>query len=196
MDNPYLHHLTLEQLQQPVPGANENDATSQEEIDMMLHLMLKARLPALAAPQLGVRDRVVAVDLSRTGGSPIVLVDPTVEWASGEHQSDLEGCPSLPEVRVRVARPVQVIVRANSRNGQIIRLHAGGLLARILQHTIDHLNGVSLLDHLGPREQDALRRRLRHNRPRCPMPASSDEPEKIPPEPRRSRARAHALGAA
>ncbi|HKK08687.1 MAG TPA: peptide deformylase [Gemmatimonadota bacterium] len=132
-------------------------------IDRMLYLICVTGHPALSGPQIGFDGRIVVVDLSGTGRRPIVLVDPEVTSRSSETEIAEEGCIQLPGLRVAVQRPLVVGVRARSRSGQTVHLHAGGLLGRILQHHLDHLDGRTLLDRMpaGPRHTyvERLRRR-------------------------------------
>ena len=111
-------------------------------IQRLAHDMLETMYPAagigLAAPQVGVQKRVIVVDV---GEGPLVLVNPTISAAEGE-QLGLEGCLSLPDLVGEVRRAEWVTVNGLNGQGRPVRLEGEGLLARVLQHEIDHLNGI------------------------------------------------------
>ena len=103
----------------------------------------------LAATQVGVAKQVITIDVSYTDEKPnlIVLVNPELFSKSGSCVSE-EGCLSLPEIREDVERAEQVVVRALGRDGEPIEISAEGFLATAIQHEMDHLEGVLLIDHL------------------------------------------------
>jgi peptide deformylase len=105
----------------------------------------------LAATQLGTLHRVLVYRVEPD--SPVnALVNPELEWSSGEKEWMEEGCLSLPGVHVDVERPVHVRVRARDAGGDEILVEASGLEARVIQHEMDHLDGVLILDRT-PRDQ-------------------------------------------
>ena len=104
----------------------------------MLETMYDASGVGLAAPQVGVQQRVIVVDV---GESPIILVNPKITAAEGE-QVGLEGCLSLPDLVGAVRRAEWVAVRGLNRRGRPITVEGEGLLARAFQHEVDHLNGI------------------------------------------------------
>jgi peptide deformylase len=115
----------------------------------MIDTMHAAPGIGLAAPQVGEALRVVVLDLS-VGARPddlLVLINP--EWVSREGmQLEEESCLSLPGLSATVARPARVVVRGQDRGGQTIEVAGDGLLARALQHEIDHLDGLLFIDRL------------------------------------------------
>lgn len=117
-------------------------------IDEMLGLMRSAGHLALCGPVVGLPLRVITIDLATSGQSQIVLINPQIEEVSIECQRDLEGCLATPELKAHVDRPVWVVVSGLSRTGRAVRLRAGGILGRIIQHQIDHLDGVTLVDRM------------------------------------------------
>jgi len=126
------------------------DATLAAEIERMGALMSDALGIGLAATQLGVLHRVLVYRTEPE--DPIVaLVNPVLEWASEELEPLEEGCLSLPGVRVEVERPAEVRVRAYDAAGEELAVSASGLEARVIQHEIDHLDGILILDRV-PRE--------------------------------------------
>jgi peptide deformylase len=104
----------------------------------MLETMYDAPGVGLAAPQVGVLQRVVVVDV---GEEPILLINPQVTAAEGE-QVGLEGCLSLPDLVGEVPRAEWVVAKGLDRRGRPITVEGEGLLARALQHEVDHLNGI------------------------------------------------------
>ncbi|MFQ5690586.1 MAG: peptide deformylase [Gemmatimonadota bacterium] len=171
MSTLYLRHYRQEDVRN-AGAVEEIDAEVEEQIDGMLSLLRKTRYPAIAGPQVGLYRRIIAVDLSRAGRSPVVLINPEVEAVSLERQIDLEGCLLLPGLMARVARAERVTVRGLARTGHPVRIEAGGLLARILQHQIDHLDGTLILDRVDTTQRALLARRARVQVPRCFLPES------------------------
>jgi len=112
----------------------------------------------LAAPQVGVLKRVIVYDLG-DDGNPVALCNPVIVSSGDELELDEEGCLSLPGITVEVERPTTVVCEALSLKGTPVSIEAEGLHARLLQHEIDHLDGVLIIDRATPEERkDALRR--------------------------------------
>jgi peptide deformylase len=134
-------------------------------IDDLLDTLRAAHGVGLAAPQVGVRQRVCVVDVSggRRPEDLLVLVNPAFEARDGM-QLELEGCLSLPGIEATVARPARVRVRHLDREGRQRTVTGDGLLARALQHEIDHLDGVLFVDRLPGLSRRILLRRLRRRR--------------------------------
>jgi peptide deformylase len=111
----------------------------------------------LAAPQVGISKRVIVLDLRREDhdDEPIALVNPRLTWKSTETAKQTEGCLSIPGLEEIVERPAKVRVEARDPEGEPIELEADDLLARALQHEIDHLDGILFLDRVS-----ALKRRM------------------------------------
>src|SRR5919202_1444332 len=121
------------------------DAALAEEVRRMGQVMNDALGIGLAATQVGVMHRVLVYRVDPEG--PVAgLVNPFLEWASQEREGMDEGCLSLPGVLVEVERPVHVRVRARDERGDDLLIEAFGLEARVLQHEMDHLDGVLILD--------------------------------------------------
>jgi peptide deformylase len=114
----------------------------------------------LAATQLGVMHRVL-VYRTELEGAVAALVNPELEWASKEKETAEEGCLSLPSVVVEVERPVHVRVRALDERGDPILVEASGLEARVIQHEMDHLDGVLILDKTSRDQRKQAMRALR-----------------------------------
>jgi len=127
----------------------------------------------LAANQVGLLSRVIVV---RLGEEERVLLNPEVIWRSEELELDCEACLSVPGVEADLARPKEVRVRAQDEDGKEVDLALEGLLARVLLHEIDHLDGVLYIDHLPAGERRRLLRQyqeLRGRESRDKKPAHS-----------------------
>ncbi|MGI8427957.1 MAG: peptide deformylase [Solirubrobacteraceae bacterium] len=139
------------------------DDTLVAEVERMGELMSDALGVGLAATQVGVVHRVLVYRVAQQA-SIAALVNPEIEWSGREQETIEEGCLSLPTVLVDVERPIHVRVRAFNELGERILVEASGLEARVIQHEIDHLDGVLILDR-APREQrKAAMRALREAR--------------------------------
>jgi peptide deformylase len=121
------------------------DDALREEVQRMGVLMDNALGIGLAATQVGVMHRLLVYRVS-ADAQLAALVNPSVEWKSKEEEIAEEGCLSLPLVHVDVERPVHVRVSAHDEHGDPITIEASGLEARVIQHEIDHLDGVLILD--------------------------------------------------
>ena len=116
----------------------------------------------LAAPQVGILKRLIVIDLDRDNpeGDPLVLFNPKVQSIEGELVAE-EGCLSLPGITADVKRAAKVVVTAQNIDGAPIRLEGEDLLARALQHEIDHLDGILFIDHVSGLKRKLLRGKLR-----------------------------------
>jgi peptide deformylase len=130
------------------------------EVQRMGELMHDALGVGLAATQLGVLHRVLVY---RTDAEDPVtaLVNPVLEWVSEELESAMEGCLSLPGVHVEVERPARVRVSARDPSGGELRVEAEGLAARVIQHEVDHLDGVLILDRISRQARKEAMRAMR-----------------------------------
>jgi peptide deformylase len=119
-------------------------------MDDMLETMYDAPGVGLAAIQIGVPKRIVVIDTARDGEDkrPLFLANPEIVWSSEEKRVYQEGCLSIPDFMDDVERPERVRARFLDRNGEAQVIDADGLLATVLQHEIDHLNGVLFIDYL------------------------------------------------
>jgi len=130
------------------------------EVERMGELMIDAIGVGLAANQVGVLHRLLVYRIQQD--SPVIaLVNPEIEWKGGEEEIMEEGCLSLPAVLVDVERPLHVRVRARDERGEEILVEATGLEARVIQHEIDHLDGVLILDRTARDQRKEAMRALR-----------------------------------
>lgn len=130
-------------------------------IEDMRETMHGASGVGLAAPQVGESLRLCLIDLSagRRPNQMLVLINPELVESDGLQLKE-EGCLSVPGIEATVPRPLRVTVRAMDRDGDVRDIRAEGLLARAIQHEVDHLNGILFLDRLRPVYRWALRRRI------------------------------------
>ena len=132
-------------------------------MDDMLDTMYDAPGIGLAAPQVGVQQRIIVADVSKheEERNPYQMVNPEVIWSSREFFDYEEGCLSLPEQYADVSRPKQVKISYLDRDGSSRLVEAEDLLAVCLQHEIDHLEGVLFVDHITKLKRDLILRKLR-----------------------------------
>ena len=132
----------------------------------MFDTMYDAEGIGLAAPQVGISERVMVVDVADEDGRHHVhaLVNPEIVEAARETDKATEGCLSIPGIEEDVTRPVRVVVEGLSPSGEPVRIEAEGLLARALQHEVDHLDGILFIDHLSPLKRGILMRKWRKKR--------------------------------
>ena len=131
-------------------------------MDDMLETMYRAPGIGLAAPQIGVLQRVIVVDVADKGEKPqpFAMANPEILWHSDETSVHNEGCLSLPDHYADVTRPKQVRLRYIDRDGEVRELDADNLLATCVQHEIDHLNGVLFIDHISLLKRNMILRKL------------------------------------
>ncbi|GMV38931.1 MAG: peptide deformylase [Myxococcales bacterium] len=149
------------------PDVTNVDGDLVRLLDDMAETMYHARGIGLAAPQVGVSARVITVDVSGPedrGRGLLQLVNPRIVESHGEGAME-EGCLSFPGIAAEIKRPSEILVQAWDRDGRELQITAGGLLAVCLQHEIDHLDGVTFVDHLtGLRKKLVMREYARARR--------------------------------
>ncbi len=128
----------------------------------MLETMYQAPGIGLAAPQVGVSKRVIVVDVGKTEETrnPLCLANPEILSVSDEDNTYEEGCLSVPEHYASVVRPKSIRLRYLDAQNEIRELEADGLLATVLQHEMDHLDGVLFIDHLSSLRRSIIVRKL------------------------------------
>lgn len=115
----------------------------------MVQTMTKGQGIGLAAPQVGVLRRVIVVHGDFKGQRILCLINPKITKMSKEKEKDMEGCLSFPEIFLEIKRAKEVEVKGLDINGKKVKIKAKGLLARALQHEIDHLDGILFFNRLG-----------------------------------------------
>jgi peptide deformylase len=131
-------------------------------VEEMFDSMYAAQGIGLAAPQIGISKQITVVDVSfkERPEDKLVLINPEILDQEGK-QVEEEGCLSLPEIREKVQRNAWVKVRAQNEKGEFFEVEGEELLARALQHEIDHLNGILFIDRLSRLKRDLVQRRIR-----------------------------------
>lgn len=124
----------------------------------MFETMYHAEGIGLAAPQIGISTRVIVIDIRKDGeeGKQIALVNPRLAWSSDHTAKQSEGCLSIPGLEEVVERPAEVRVEGHDPHGEPVSISADELLARALQHEIDHLDGMLFLDRVSPLKRKML----------------------------------------
>ena len=133
-------------------------------MDDMLETMYANDGMGLAAPQVGVEKRVIVMDLNAgdEGTKPAVMkfANPEIIWASSKTCSEDEACISVPNLYAPVVRPTEVKIRYLDENNKSIEMDLDGLMARCVQHEIDHLDGILYIDHLSRLKREIILRKL------------------------------------
>lgn len=143
-------------------------------MDDMLQTMYHDEGVGLAAPQVGVLQRVIVLDLKKddeterpNGFYPLYIANPEVVEKSEELVIAIEGCLSLPEQRIEMARPSEIKLKYLDYNNDMVELKTAGWLARAIQHEIDHLDGKLLIDYLSSVKKDSALRKLKKLKKHC-----------------------------
>ncbi len=142
------------------------DARLHQIFDDMAETMYEAPGVGLAAPQVGLTERIMVVDVApllqegETNVGLLKIINPEIIESSGKSTFE-EGCLSLPLLLEPIDRPAEVTVKFLEPNGQERLLKASGILATALQHEIDHLNGVLILDYLSPLKRSSYKSKLK-----------------------------------
>jgi len=147
-------------LRTPARAVEAIDARIHALIEDMFETMYDAPGIGLAATQIDVHEQVVVMDLSETGDEPLVLINPEVIEREAPCDVAEEGCLSINGYVDNVERPERVKIRALNRDGEAFELEAEGLMARCIQHELDHLEGRLFIDHLSDLKRKRLRRRF------------------------------------
>lgn len=145
----------LREKARPVPVINK---AIEKLLTDMAQTMYDAEGIGLAANQVGIAKRIVVVDV---GQELIELVNPEIVDKSEDQARAYEGCLSLPGLRGQVTRPAEITVRYMDRHGETHEIHAKDLLARCIQHEVDHLDGILFTDYIPPDEIEQVREEKR-----------------------------------
>ena len=150
-------------LRQPTDELERIDGQVQKMIDQMAATMYTAPGVGLAAIQVGWDKSVLIYDIAppEEGRSLNVLINPRIVGKEGEILSENEGCLSVPEFRADVKRFASILVEGLDRDGRPLKLEAHGMLAIVLQHEIDHLNGTLFIDRISSLKRQLYKRRVK-----------------------------------
>lgn len=151
------------------------DDTIRKQMDDMVETMYAENGMGLAAPQVGISNRVIVMDIARKDEDPVIfkMANPEIIWESPEIKSYEEGCLSVPEHYAEVKRPASVKIRFIDYENEIREIEADGVLAVCVQHEIDHLNGVLFIDHLSSLKRGIIARKLLKAKKAMAEPASA-----------------------
>ncbi|WP_142849090.1 peptide deformylase [Telmatospirillum sp. J64-1] len=148
----------LKQVSKPVEKVDDD---LRRLMDDMLETMYAAPGIGLAAVQVGVHKRVLVLDIGEEGNrQPVRMANPEIIWVSDDDAPYEEGCLSVPEHYAEVVRPRAIRVRYIDHENEIRELEADGLLAVVIQHEMDHLDGILFLDHLSALKRNMILRKL------------------------------------
>jgi peptide deformylase len=138
------------------------DAEVKKLVADMFETMYAAPGVGLAAIQVGVRKRIVTIDATRGEEEkrPFALINPEILWFSDEKLVHEEGCLSIPDYTDEVKRPAKIKARFLDLEGRTIEVEAEELFARVLQHEVDHINGVLFIDHLSKLKRDRVEKKF------------------------------------
>lgn len=150
-------------LKEKAAPVEDIDGSLQRLIDDMIETMYAAPGIGLAAPQVGVSKKLIVTDIGTDENDReiplLVLINPEIISSENEIESE-EGCLSLPDYRTNVKRAEKVFVRALNREGNPVEIEGSGLLSRALQHEIDHLNGILLIDRISSIKREFFKKRF------------------------------------
>ena len=152
LDKPPLeiHYLGDRVLRQPAKRVAKVDQSIRQIAQEMLQTMYSADGIGLAAPQVGIHKQIIVIDCEPDNpeNKPLVLINPTIKHFGSQLCDAQEGCLSIPGVYLDVTRSEEIEVTYKDENGRPQTLKANGLLARAIQHEMDHLNGVMFVDRV------------------------------------------------
>ncbi|WP_417798770.1 peptide deformylase [Terasakiella pusilla] len=149
----------LKKRAQPVEEVTDDIRTL---LDDMVETMYDAPGIGLAAPQVGVLQQIIVVDVTDEDEEPLAykMINPEITWSSDDLSIYEEGCLSVPQSYSEVERPAEIKVTYLDENGAAQELEADGLLATCIQHEIDHLNGTLFIDHISRIKRSIIMRKL------------------------------------
>lgn len=178
-------------LKQKAPPVKAVTDAERAELDDLLETMYAAQGIGLAATQVGIMKRLLVLDVEQTSeecshgghphthavpGKPMKFVNPEIIWSSDALNTYKEGCLSFPAHYADVKRPAEVKIRYLDERGNEQELHARGLLATCIQHEIDHLDGITFVDHLSRIRRDMILRKLKKAKKQGSLPARTGNP--------------------
>ena len=154
----YYGNSTLASVAEPVKNIDDNII---DIINNMFEVMYREKGVGLAAPQIDLNKRIIVVDPDGEMRNKIALINPEIVSFSDTVAPYEEGCLSLPGLNADVVRPAEIVVKGLSPAGDIVKYEASGLLARIIQHEIDHLDGILFIDRIEKYMKDEFRAELK-----------------------------------
>jgi peptide deformylase len=145
-------------LRRQAEPVNFQDESLSELLEDMQEIMYQDDGVGLAAPQIGVSKRIIVID----GGMGLIqMINPKIIKTGDDREAVEEGCLSVPDIRVTIARPTQITIEGLNEKGEPVCYDVDGLLARIFQHENDHLDGKLIIDYLSSIQRTLLRSKLK-----------------------------------
>ena len=135
------------------------DARVQKIVDDMFETMREENGIGLAATQVDIHERIVVMDVSEDQDTPYVMINPEITHKEGKVVSE-EGCLSVPGNYAKVERAEKIKVQATNKEGEVYEFEAEGLLAKCVQHELDHLEGKLFVDYLSPLKRQRIKKKL------------------------------------
>lgn len=160
LDALHIIHYPDPRLRQKAAPITEFDDQLADFVKRMFELMETGKGVGLAAPQVGVLKRLFVMNPTGEPGDEQVLINPAIHEPHGSAEAE-EGCLSLPGINVQIRRAQRCRITAQDLQGRTFEIDAQDLLARICQHETDHLNGVMIIDRMGPSDRIATKKTLR-----------------------------------
>ena len=154
----YYGNSTLASVAETVKDIDDNII---DIINNMFEVMYREKGVGLAAPQIDLNKRIIVVDPDGEMRNKVALINPEIVSFSDTATPYEEGCLSLPGLNADVVRPAEIVVKGLSPAGDIVKYEASGLFARILQHEIDHLDGILFIDRIEKYMKDEFRAELK-----------------------------------
>ncbi len=155
----YYGNKTLHSIAQKVTNIDQDVI---DLIESMYNIMYRSNGVGLAAPQVEQPRRLIILDIEHYKGPSLALINPEVTASSDEKENYEEGCLSLPGITTDIMRPKEVTVKGVTPEGKEVTIDADGLLARVLQHEIDHLDGKVIVDYLEDHARKELNPELKN----------------------------------
>jgi peptide deformylase len=149
-------------LRKKAKKVNKFDQKLKDLVKDMVETMIVEKGIGLAGPQVGVQRRVIVVDTS-AGRDPdklLALINPKIKWRSSKTCEMEEGCLSIPDINGTVERPIAIELEAQNTDGEDVRINARDMLARVIQHEVDHLEGILFTDKVVDDEQSRIEPKL------------------------------------
>ncbi len=149
-------------LEKPAAAVTQFDGELKKLVEDMFESMYAAHGVGLAAPQIGISQRIAVIDVTfkEDPNARLVLINPEIIKTEGKQRGS-EGCLSIPEFREEVTRAARVTARAQNTNGEFFEVIGEQILARALQHETDHLNGKLYINHISALKRDLMKRKIR-----------------------------------
>ena len=159
MEKPSILKYPDPRLRRTARAVTEVTDDIRERIALMFEVMVEDRGIGLAAPQVGWDLRLFVMNTTGNEEDNLALINPEITQRVGRAKAE-EGCLSLPKIFAKVERPSKIVVEARDLEGNEVVVEADGLVARCIQHELDHLDGILFIDRVSPASKRSLKRKL------------------------------------